>query len=275
MKRQSILSSALNLPGGTVLLQGHLLKNKGIEEKQRLLDTYGLVYIYAGNGRYMDESGYSRRVNPGSLILLFPGLAHHYQGSPHWSEVFFLLKGPGLISLEEAGLFDRATPVLDFAQVDFWRDRLLAALPETPPRSKSSVARNYYNVVRLLLEMIDDKFTGNESDQNSKWLQRARRAIQQSIGSHEGLKAIAASLGEPSTEAFRKRFSRLHGSSVSQYRYQLQIEQTSHLLQSTDSGLKEIADQLGFHDAFHLSKRFKAATGMSPRQFRHLYAGAR
>jgi AraC-like DNA-binding protein len=272
MDTEHILSSALNLASGAVQLQGCLPENKGLPDKPRRLDAHAFVYVYSGNGHYMDENACSRRVSPGTLILLFPGMEHRYVADAFWSEVFFILKGPVLTSLEEVGLLDRRNPVLKVLPVEFWKGRLLDALPQTAPRSASAVARNFFNVLRLLVEMIDESHSGNKGDQQEKWLQRARQAIQQSLISRKEQQAIASALGESSPEAFRKRFTRLHGCSPGQYRYQLQIEQASLLLRSTNAGLKQIADRLGFYDVFHFSKRFKAGTGVSPSQFRQLYA---
>jgi AraC-like DNA-binding protein len=151
-----------------------------------------------------------------------------------------------------------------------WKRRLLDALPLAPPQSESGVARNLFEVLHLLVAMIDASRSGDKNEGDEKWLHRARRAISKSLEDGTGPLAAGAVLGEASAEAFRKRFTRLQGCSPSQYRFQLQVEQASLLLRSGGMGLKQIASRLGFHDEFHFSKRFKAATGLSPSDFRKL-----
>jgi AraC-like DNA-binding protein len=255
------------------MLQGILPENKGIQGEMRTLDAYAFVYVYQGTGTYMDENGFKSRIGPGSLILLFPGLAHRYTADSSWAELFFILRGPVLEGLQASGVIDPGKPVLNLPPPIDWRKKLEAAQKRPARTTPASSARHFYQVIHLLTEMVESAQAAPEARKDTLWLEETCERIRASLTAKPSMGELAVQSGMASAETFRKRFTRLQGCTPGQYRYQVQIEQACRILRKEETGFDELATRLGFHDAFHFSKRFKAATGMSPSQFRNAYRG--
>ena len=60
-------------------------------EKGRRLNEYQAIYIINGKGVFESESAGMRRINSGSIILLFPDEWHRYKPSisTGWNEYWF------------------------------------------------------------------------------------------------------------------------------------------------------------------------------------------
>src|SRR5690606_30265085 len=91
----------------------------------RVFGQYAVVYVHAGEGRYVDESGLDRAIVPGDLIYVFPTLGHRYgplEGAT-WEELFLVFDGPVCRLWQEAGLLDPRRPVGHLTPIGHWRRR--------------------------------------------------------------------------------------------------------------------------------------------------------
>lgn len=251
---------------GGIFFRGHLPKNHGIwHGPDRTLASFGLVYVYAGGGRYRDAHGVEASIQAGSLILLYPGIAHAY-GPPAgqtWSEFFLLFESPLCATLRETGFLSLEAPIHQLEPIDYWRPRF-ESLIDTPPVAP---AKSGMQELGKLFSLLGDALEPAPSDHSLDWLHRAQAELAQPGRTPESA-ARALGLGY---ENFRKKFRRLSGQSPKQYQQRALLERACQLLATTDDKLEVIAEELGYCDAFHFSKQFKQAIGLSPRDYRHLH----
>jgi AraC-like DNA-binding protein len=263
--------AALNTPLGAVTLGGQSRANRGIARTgMRVLGSYALVYVVAGQSEFGDAHGFRATVRAGDAFLLFPDVGHFYdpgEGKP-WDDIWLVFNGPGFDAWRAAGLLDAADPVWHLEPVDHWRRRIAAVLTNASGSAASLV--EVTRLMNLLAEMRVERAGGLKQDRTEPWLDAACRRLEKA-----GLpdwETLAAEYGL-TYEQFRKKFSAAMGIPPAQYRLARRIDQAAIRLRSDNAPLKEIATELGFCDEFHFSKLFKKRTGLSPSAFRAQWQG--
>lgn len=240
----------------------------------RVLDRYALVYLYAGQGLLEHGDGTSEKLLAGSCLLIRPGIAHRYRPEPgsRWSEVFFVFGGPifdawGASSWLPEAMHFSLTPV------DYWLHAFQKALPEGHERQDplQTTLESVCRIQTLLAEIVLFRNKDSLPHDDRLWLARARAAIERCLAEHRELPAVAEWLRMP-YDAFRKRFTRLAGSTPSSHLAVLRADQACRMLLETRRTLAEIAEHLGYCDAFHFSKAFKKSVGSSPSSYRKNHA---
>ncbi len=246
----------------------------GQEEKKRVLKTYGLTYVYEGEGEYMDDQHSNPiRVRAGDVICLFPGVGHVYRplSDKTWNEIHISFAGLVFDAWMGAGLLDPESPVRTLAgedqQVQYWLQRFhdvvlpLARVGVEPSLCDSG------RLLALIAKMCTSWGTAKMSE-NIKWADRARAAII-SLSPEATLDLVALGrqfgLGE---QAFRKKFKRLCGVTPTVFRSRNLVEQACHLLITSSASIKEISYECGFRSQPYFSRRFKQITGVSPEEYR-------
>ncbi len=250
------------------------MRFQGQEEKQRTMKTYGLTYVYAGEGEYSDpQHDQPIRVRAGDLICLFPEVGHVYrpaQGQT-WNEIHISFSGLVFDAWRGAGLLDPEFPVRTLAgdarDIAYWLNRFhevvlpLARVGAEPSLSDSG------RLLALIAEMCTAWGTAKMSE-NIQWADRARAEII-ALEPEAPLDLVAMGrrfgLGE---QAFRKKFKRLCGVTPTIFRSRNLVEQACHLLITSHASIKEIAFECGFRSQPYFSRRFKQITGLSPEEYR-------
>lgn len=236
----------------------------------RDLGHHAVAFILEGSGRYRDRQGKDLRVNPGTLILVFPGLEHCYHPDPgtEWTEFYLIFDGPVINLWEEQGLLNRDSPVISgLLPAETWAKRIEGALG---PSGTLASDPPLVEICRLQLVLAEAIWSHPKPDVrigDLAWAQRSRTLLEVGLHRRSSIEAIAKQLGLSPT-AFRRKFSRLTGVTPSYYRTVRTIDQACELIQRSQLLDKEIAEKLGFCDEFYFSRRFKEITGKSPREFR-------
>lgn len=108
--------------------------------------------------------------------------------------------------------------------------------------------------------------TSAERDQNER-LQRLLNRMLDHLDTPETLASLAASV-HMTVRTFTRRFRRLTGTTVLQWRLHQQLQRARELLEASDRPLKLIAEESGFGSAITLRKHFAQAFGTSPSKYR-------
>lgn len=241
-------------------------------DAMRSLDHYIISYVVEGTGIFSDQRGFHRAIGPGDLVCKFPGVRHYSMptNGVTWTRFFIAFEGPVFDLWRTHRLLDPGIPVVHLEPVSYWLGRLHRILDIHQP---SWEGRSLLEVCRLQ-EFLADAYCHRESDgrvpADRKWLDRACRAIDESLDPRIGLDTIAKKTGS-SYGIFRRRFTRLTGVAPGHFRALRLISKASDLLVDSEQTSKEIAYRLGFADEFHFSRRFKKVTGHGPREFRNLH----
>ncbi len=262
---QVLIQNSVPSPLGGISLAGVVRGGAGVPLPNRVLNRYSLVYLFEGQGTYIDERHGEIPVHAGDVIQLAPQTRHWYgpRGHLNWHEVYLIFEGPVFDTWAGADCFDIGRPVAPLGPIDYWRDRFLSTIG-------SGAADDRYGgmaeVIRLQALLLDiHKALKAESQADTQWVQRAKHALRQAASSQEAAAALGLSY-----ESFRKKFRRAYGIPPARYHANLVMERACDLLATSDASVKEIARKLDYCDEFHFSKRFSQIIGCSPSTYRSL-----
>jgi AraC-like DNA-binding protein len=242
------------------------------EQPARKMGHYGVVYITDGGGTFKDMFGFTHRIVPGDLLLLFPGVGHTYGPgkSDFWNEIFIIFEGPLFDLWYEKELISPRRPVIHLEPVDYWASRF-----KTTAWSVTQAGPEYALVrLSILQQLMADILVYDQQqgyDQvDHEWLSKAKALLKGRLHTKPDFEMIAADMGM-SYDGFRKRFTRAAGISPAKYHTLRRMDLACDLLLRETMTVKEIALHLGFMDEYHFSKRFKQIIGISPTGFRSLF----
>jgi len=74
---------------------------------------------------------------------------------------------------------------------------------------------------------------------------------------------------------FKRRFARATGMSPLEYVLALRLEETKHLLETTQDPIEAVANQVGYEDASFFGRLFKRKVGVTPAQYRKRFQALR
>lgn len=229
-----------------------------------------LVSVCAGirDAYYEDESGFRKKLDPGDVILVRPGLKHRYGANRggHWAEFFISFDGPVFDMLEASGVFDaHGAPVFYAGDIEPRMRRCFRGAAGEKASMVAAVGR----LVALLTELSvvgarsTPTFTGQDA-----WINKACAWLGEDGATvAEVTKQLAPSVGL-SEGVLRKRFARLVGEPMDGFRCRLRLERAIGLLEETSMPMKEIAFKLGFSNEQHFSRTISSATGFTPGEMR-------
>lgn len=240
------------------------------DQPMRRLGSYAVIYLLAGQGRYVDGAGRNRHVSTGDLILLFPDLPHRY-GPPEgefWDQLYVVFDGPVFDLWHANGLLDENRPVCHVSPVERWTQRFAELVFLDEATTAAAVLRDIARLQLLIAEALAASTAdGPGSTDDQLWLARATALLASDLGNPDSLPDVAATLGL-SYDGFRKRFRRLAGVTPARYRSQRRLDRACELIIAGDHTDREIAARLGFASESHFSHRFRQLIGSSPSEFR-------
>ncbi len=252
-------------PLGGISLAGTSIQGVGVLEKERILNSYSLVYLFGGTGRYRDETGIDIAIKPGDLIQVHPDVSHWYgpDKGQVWDEVFIIFEGEIFDLWYKQKCFDLSKKVINLTPIDYWRDRIFTACGternDDPNASIGSVVK--------LQQILADVHRASEFDSlnDKNWLEHAKALL-----ANENDSRVAADLMGMKYETFRKKFKKHCGFPPQQYIIQRTMETARNILKQKSTPIHIIASDLGYCDEFHFSKQFTKVVGCSPSAFRKM-----
>jgi AraC-like DNA-binding protein len=77
-----------------------------------------------------------------------------------------------------------------------------------------------------------------------------------------------------SERSFKRRFQRATGMPPLEYVHTLRLEESKHLLETTDAPIEAVANEVGYADASFFGRLFRRKVGMTPAQYRRRFGVA-
>ena len=270
------LESPLPTPAGGLQLAGALENNEGIDPvTMRVLGSYGMAYLVAGEGYYADARGLKRELGAGDVVLIFPELAHAYGPKPGtpWRHLYFVFNGPQFDLWRKRGLLDPARPVWRAEPVDFWARRLEEAVTPEENHGPAAALRALGRWLDVLAALLAVRDADAQEPAGGGWLAESQRLL----GGPDARgwpkpQQVARAVGL-NYENFRKQFAARTGVSPGQFQKRKCIDRARAAIYQGDRTLKQLAEELEFSDVFHFSKAFKSVTGTAPSEFRRQVRG--
>ena len=248
----------------------------------RVLPEYQILLIAEGSGLFESSPTGSVPLNPGSVLLLFPGLWHRYRPDPHtgWKEYWLSWNGEYLYRLQRQGLLSPTHAVLAARNPDRirWAFERIFEQVRTHPAENSSVLSAYAMEVLTLAIQNEGKAAAPQDAAKSvavcpenpiddPVIFNALQLIWNHSYRDFRVEDIVRKL--PMTRrTLERRFRRSLGHSIGEEITRCRIERAKHLLANTTLPIKHIALAVGYTGTDRLAKAFRQAASLTPTQFR-------
>jgi len=244
----------------------------------RVLRSYQIIFISAGAGVFecAAQPGW-QRVEPGTILVLFPGVWHRYRPDAEtgWEEHWLECQGPVFDAAVRAGLIQPRHSVLKPGGTGGVSDCFMRC--HNLARVDALANQDLLSTLGLhLLALLGHGPRGAQGFTRAidAVVQRAHTLIALRCQEPLDLPALAAELGVGYSH-LRHSFMARVGLSMRQHYLNTRIHKAEDLLAGTTKSVKEIAEILGFASAPHLSRQFKLRLGVSPQAWRLKCSGQR
>ena len=236
----------------------------------RILKEYQLIFITQGSGCFESKSVKKRKIEAGTMILLFPNEWHSYKPDKEtgWYEYWVGFRGVHIDERVEKGFFSPKNPIykIGFSSsiVGLYNDIINYAVKE-----KAGYQQIISSIVLYMLGSIyykNKNLTLSDSLACNK-INEARAIMKQEIENNISPEKIALDL-KVSYSWFRKAFKQYVDVSPAQYQANLKYLYAKELLDTSDLNITEIAYKLNFESTSQFSTFFHKKEGISPSQYR-------
>ena len=236
----------------------------------RMLNEYQMLYFTKGGGTFNTVDCRNVKIEPGMVLLLFPGAWHTYtpDAGTGWDQYWIGFRGAFADQLMLNKFIDRQHPVyrVGFSEqlVRLYQEAIEAAGQEKISFQQyiSGIA---VHMLGLLYYMVQNNLFIDEEIVSK--IDKARLIMREYPTRVLSPEAIASDLNM-SYSWFRKMFKKYTGLSPTQYQLQIKIQKAKEFLTSTSMPVKEISDVLQFESINYFISFFKEKTSESPAEFR-------
>jgi AraC-like DNA-binding protein len=251
--------------------QQHPLDHHFKWDQGRVLQCYQIILISSGGGIFESSASRDRQqVEPGTVILLFPGVWHRYRPlvDTGWVEHWIECHGPVFDAALREGLIHPKrslfkTGVLHEMNDCFERCHNLARMDAVANHDLLSTLGLH------LLALVDHLQRGERGLTKAidDVVQRAHTLVALRCQEPLNLPGLAKELGVGYSH-LRHSFQSRMGISLREHYLNTRIQKGQQFLLNTNKSVKEIAELLGFDSASHFSAQFKQRVGKSPDKWR-------
>ena len=242
-------------------------------EKGRRLDEYQLVYIASGCGVFEAEHIGSVIVEPGTVLMLFPGVWHRYKPSLEkgWEEYWVGFNGHYAEYLMKQECFNQDTPLIYIGFNSEFYD-VFIRLIDTLKYEGIAYSQIATCLTIQLLGLVYASALLKEKSPNRKELiiNNVRFKIHENWSNTITMEELAAQ-HNVSYIWFRKAFKDIIGVSPGQYLLNIKIKKACQMLKETELTVSQIANLNGFVSNFYFSRIFKNKIKMTPSKYREKY----
>ncbi|MNX97180.1 HTH-type transcriptional activator RhaR [compost metagenome] len=240
-------------------------------DKGRILEEYQLIYITKGEGVFESNSCKQRKVQEGTVILLFPREWHRFKPDKHtgWDEFWVGFNGDIIRNILTNKFISPSNSILSIGI----HEQLIGLFADIIEKTRTEQPGYQALVAGMVLHLLGDVYTRTkqenikQEDISETLINKARALLRAHVTENITLEKIAEEL-QVSYSWFRKAFKSFTGIAPHQYLLQLKIARAKELLADTAKPIKEIAIELGFDSSFYFSKLFKRKTKDTPAAYR-------
>lgn len=231
--------------------------------------AYSIVYVIEGEGEYIERSGNSFPIGPGSFFQRFPDMPHSNYINPlkPWKECFIDF-GKELFNAFSLARIIRPEYVVGSIGSD---PELVESVKELVLRLEKAGEDDLPSIVCSAAELtvgIFRKYIAETAGKKESLIvEKACRMLGEELEKRMNIEEFCASQ-HWGYESFRKIFTKQMGISPGRYRVRRRIDAACQMLTDSDLNVNEIASELGYLSAYEFSSQFKKFTGVSPKNFR-------
>ena len=239
------------------------------------VEEYSALYFNIGSTWLFESEATptQQRIEPGSVVLLFPGVWHRYRPELNatnnfCSTVWCVFGGEVAQNWQKRGMISPRQPVLRVKAnpaIDNGFRRMHNSLRSVEPSCLQHALSG------ALLELIGNSDSisrmAHESALSADVIHQAKLMLEDLAAPEVFPEGVARMLNVP-YDQFRRAFKVSTGLSPHQYRLQSLLRQAKELLEGTDMPIKNVAVMVHFADQHYFSKAFKQKVGVTPSEWR-------
>ncbi|MEM9985939.1 MAG: AraC family transcriptional regulator [Bacteroidota bacterium] len=239
--------------------------------RARKLDEYQLIYITSGRGIFELEGKVRFEVNPGTIFLVFPKVAHRYKPRKEtgWTEYYVGVNGNIVDRLLEHGFLSVEQPVHEVGihehLVRHYHEIFQLAKAQKVAWQQAASAA-VYHLIGDLLYLIKNNTVDSATE---VLIRRVKTQIAERMAQKIDWNELGK-LNGVSYSKMRKTFREYVGMSLGQYQQQLRLNQAKVLLTQSEAPIKEIAFSLGYQNEYYFNTAFKKKNGLAPGTYRKM-----
>lgn len=240
-------------------------------ESGRILDEYQIIYITSGCGIFESASTGVLKIEPGSILFLFPYEWHRFRPLDQhgWEEYWIGINGSLARKLVKKHFFSKENPLFKIGYQEqittLYKEIILQVKHEYSGFQPwvSGAALHLIGILYSLRRQTTLKMDRNSDVMIRQAITKMRNHIYSSLTTVEFSQELNMSYS-----SFRRAFKEYTGLAPNQYLMHLKIDRAKSMLSSSSESIKEIAFKLGFESPSYFSKIFKTKTSVSPEEFR-------
>jgi AraC-like DNA-binding protein len=239
----------------------------------RTLPEFQIVYISRGKGVFGCD-GKTYTVEPGSMLLLLPGIKHFYKPDfdTGWSEHWVGFNGGYFTRLVEEGILSRKqvfyTPGLRDSILNTFNQIIEEVRAQRPLFQLKACS----GVISLISEMLASERRKEQPNFYQKIVEKAKCLMESNVYGAINVSNIAGQIGV-STYRLNEIFKTYTAMTPYQYFIHTKIHKAKNILGQENTPIKEAAFKLGFEDQYYFSRLFRSKTGMSPSEWKKIISG--
>ncbi len=243
--------------------EGHPQAFKSVAVGRTLVE-YQIVYITKGRGVF-ETSQKTHVVVPGTVMMIFPGIRHHYKPDfdVGWTEYWVGFKGPHADTLREQGFLSPRKPTYEVGLQNSLLDiygRIFELVRNQQPLYQ---IRASSLVLTLIAEVLAHERKTVQHSSSEGLVEKAKFLMEENIDREVNLVGIGGTLGV-STSHLNAVFKSYTAMTPYQYFISIKIRKAKELLEAGSLPIKEVAFRLGFDDQYYFSRLFRKKTGIAP-----------
>lgn len=258
-------------PGSKYPLMEHPSTHFFNARKGRILHEFQLLYITKGEGFFESASTKMRKIEEGSLIMLYPDQWHTYSPSKStgWNEYYIGFDGHVMADIAANGFFTPENQVIHIGFVENIVELFSSAI-KIAKEDRLAAQQQLAGMVMFLLGKTLALSNNNDPEHNeiTQKVEQAKVIMTEHVYGEVNPEEIARELNI-SYSWFRKIFKSYTGYAPAQYFKELKLNKAKELLSETNMTVKEVAFRLNFNSTEHFFSIFKRKTRYTPTEYRN------
>jgi AraC-like DNA-binding protein len=236
----------------------------------RTLPNFQIVYITKGQGIFNAE-GVTHTVNPGSMLLIMPGMRHSYKPvfEIGWHEYWVGFNGAFFMKLIREGILSKEHPFFEMGLHEQYLNIFDSIFEEVRAQRPLYQFKAGVGVMMLLGEMLSHERRKEQPNYYQKTVEKAKYLMEFNVYGAINLSSIAEQIGI-STSRLNEIFKTYTSMTPYQYYIHIKILKAERLLEQPNVSVKEAAFRLGFEDQYYFSRLFKNKTGVTPSRWKQI-----
>lgn len=226
-----------------------------------------LIQCTAGHGECTLD-GTTHRIGPGQVLLIPPGVPHHYAADPEdpWTIWWVHVTGQAVEGLLTAMGHTLARPVRDLVEpgrVTTLIDTVLRRM--SADETHASLLAAGGAAWHLLAVLAADGRVPTRGRRDP--VREVRALLRQTLDERVSIDEIATLTGY-SASHISALFRESTGFGIIEYHTRLRMARARELLDTSDLSIARIAAQVGYPDPLYFSRQFRRIHDQSPSQYR-------